>query len=54
MVANYELTVTTVIKPFADTFDYRPSNLLSADENLHQSKMYPTQELLDHAYLLCG
>ncbi len=32
MVANYALTAATVIKPFVDTFDYRPSNILSADE----------------------
>lgn len=32
MVANYALTAATVIKPFVDTFDYKPSNILSADE----------------------
>lgn len=32
MVANYALTAATVIKPFVDTFDYRPSNILSVDE----------------------
>jgi len=32
MVANYALTAATVIKPFVDTFDYNPSNILSADE----------------------
>lgn len=32
IVANYALTAATVIKPFVDTFDYKPSNILSADE----------------------
>ena len=32
MVANYALTAAAVIKPFVDTFDYKPSNILSADE----------------------
>lgn len=32
MVANYALTAAAVIKPFVDTFDYKPSNLLAADE----------------------
>jgi transposase-like protein/ribosomal protein S27E len=32
MVANYAMTAAAVIKPFTDTFDYRPSNILSADE----------------------
>jgi len=32
MVANYALTAATVIKPFVDTFEYKPSNILSADE----------------------
>ena len=31
-VANYALTAAAVIKPFVDTFDYKPSNILSADE----------------------
>lgn len=32
MVANYALTAAAVIKPFVDTYDYNPSNILSADE----------------------
>ncbi|MDD2504237.1 MAG: DDE-type integrase/transposase/recombinase [Clostridia bacterium] len=32
MVANYAMTAATVIKPFTDTFDYKPANILSADE----------------------
>jgi len=32
MVANYAMTAATVIKPFTDTFDYKPSNILAADE----------------------
>ena len=32
MVANYARTAAVFIKPFVDTFDYKPSNALSADE----------------------
>ena len=32
MVANYAMTAAAVIKPFVDTYDYKLSNLLSADE----------------------
>jgi len=32
MVSNYALTSAAVIKPFVDTFNYKPSNILSADE----------------------
>lgn len=32
MVSNYALTAATVIKPFVDTFNYKPSKILSADE----------------------
>jgi transposase-like protein/uncharacterized protein YbaR (Trm112 family) len=32
MVSNYAMTAAAVIKPFVDTFDYKPSNILSADE----------------------
>ena len=32
MVANYAMTAASVIKPFVDTYDYKPSNILSADE----------------------
>lgn len=31
-VANYALTAASVIKPFVDSFDYKPSDQLSADE----------------------
>ena len=31
-VANYALTAAAVIKPFVDTFDYKPSSIFSADE----------------------
>lgn len=31
-IANYALKAAAVIKPFVDTFDYKPSNILSADE----------------------
>lgn len=31
-VASYAMTAACVIKPFVDTFDYKPSNILSADE----------------------
>lgn len=31
-VANYAMTAAAVIKPFVDTYDYKPSNILSADE----------------------
>lgn len=32
MVANYAKTAAVIIKPFVDTYDYRPSNNLTADE----------------------
>lgn len=32
MIAKYAMTAAAVIKPFVDTFDYKPSNILSADE----------------------
>lgn len=32
MVANYAMTAAAVIKPFTDTYDYKPANILSADE----------------------
>ena len=32
IVAKYALTAAAVIKPFVDTFDYKPSKILSADE----------------------
>nr|WP_242866314.1 DDE-type integrase/transposase/recombinase [Clostridium ljungdahlii] len=32
MIANYAMTAAAVIKPFTDTFDYKPSKILSADE----------------------
>lgn len=32
MVASYARTAAVLIKPFVDTFDYKPSNNLSADE----------------------
>lgn len=32
IVAKYSLTAAAVIKPFVDTFDYKPSKILSADE----------------------
>ena len=31
-VANYALTTASIIKPFVDTFDYKPSKILAADE----------------------
>ena len=31
-VANYALTAAAVIKPFVDTYNYKPSKILSADE----------------------
>ena len=31
-VANYAMTVAAVIKPFVYSYDYKPSNILSADE----------------------
>lgn len=31
-VANYAMTAASVIKPFVDSYDYKPSNILSADE----------------------
>ncbi|WP_243124383.1 transposase [Clostridium sp. AWRP] len=31
-IANYTVTYASVIKPFTDTFDYKPSKILSADE----------------------
>jgi len=31
-VANYAMTAAAVIKPFVDTYDYKPTNILSADE----------------------
>lgn len=31
-VANYAMAAAAVIKPFVDTFDYQPSNILVADE----------------------
>ncbi|MDR3666391.1 MAG: DDE-type integrase/transposase/recombinase [Ignavibacteriaceae bacterium] len=38
MVASYAMTAATVIKPFTDTFDYKPSNILSADETYIKMK----------------
>ena len=32
MVANYAMTAAAIIKPFTDTYGYKPSNILSADE----------------------
>ena len=32
MVSNYAMTAAAVIKPFTDSFDYKPANILSADE----------------------
>jgi transposase-like protein/ssDNA-binding Zn-finger/Zn-ribbon topoisomerase 1 len=32
MIANYARTAAVIIKPFVDSFDYRPSNTLIADE----------------------
>ena len=32
MIAKYALTAAAVIKPFVDTYNYKPSNILSADE----------------------
>ena len=32
MIANYAMTAAAVIKPLTDTFDYKPSKILSADE----------------------
>ena len=32
MIANYAMTAAAVIKPFVDTYDYKPSSILSADE----------------------
>ena len=32
MVASYARTAAVLIKPFVDTFDYKPSNNLAADE----------------------
>jgi transposase-like protein len=32
MVASYARTAAVLIKPFVDTFDYNPSNNLSANE----------------------
>ncbi|MCE2164008.1 DDE-type integrase/transposase/recombinase, partial [Streptococcus thermophilus] len=31
-IANYALTAAAVIKPFVDTYNYKPSKILSADE----------------------
>lgn len=31
-VANYAMTAAAVIKPFVDSYNYKPSNILSADE----------------------
>ena len=31
-VANYAMTAAVIIKPFVDSYDYKPSNILSADE----------------------
>ncbi|WP_294163040.1 hypothetical protein [uncultured Clostridium sp.] len=30
-IANYALTAAAVIKPFVDTYNYKPSKILSAD-----------------------
>jgi transposase-like protein len=32
MVASYARTAAVLVKPFVDTFDYKPSNNLAADE----------------------
>ncbi len=31
-VASYAMTAAAIIKPFVDSYDYKPSNILSADE----------------------
>ena len=31
-IANYTLTAAAVIKPFADTYNYKPSKILSTAE----------------------
>lgn len=31
-VAHYAMTAAAVVKPFVDSYDYKPSNILSADE----------------------
>ncbi|WP_461207905.1 IS6 family transposase [Clostridium sp. DL1XJH146] len=38
MVANYAMTAAAVIKPFVDSFDYKPSKILSADETYIKMK----------------
>ena len=37
-VANYAITAAAVIKPFVDSYDYRPSHILSADETYIKKK----------------
>lgn len=37
-VANYALTASAVLKPFIDSFDYKPSNILAADETYTKVK----------------
>lgn len=38
MVSNYAKTATSLIKPFVDNYDYRPSNYLAADETYTKVK----------------
>ena len=40
MVASYARTAAVLIKPFVDTYDYKPSNHLSADETYIKIKGY--------------
>ena len=37
-VANYSMNAAAVIKPFVDSYDYKPSNILSADETYIRKK----------------
>ncbi|WP_394900312.1 hypothetical protein [Clostridium butyricum] len=52
MVSNNALTASSVIKPFVDTFDYKPSNIISANETYIKVKCikHKIKELSLHVF----
>ena len=38
MVNNYAKTAAVLVRPFVDSYDYKPSNELVADETLYQDR----------------
>lgn len=52
MVSNNALTASAVIEPFVDTFDYKPSNIISANETYIKVKCikYKIKKLSFHVF----